>query len=60
MEQKVHVLSSYVVRLKEKGGGENAIFGTSDSVCRRQIVGLTVGVLDVKLLIQHDGEGWKS
>ena len=37
--------------------GENAIIGSSGSVCRRWFVGLTVGVLDVKSLIEHDGEG---
>ena len=30
------------------------------SVCRRQFVGVTVGVLDIKSLIEHHGEGWKS
>ena len=29
----------------------------SGSVCRRQFVGVMVGVLDIKLLIEHDGEG---
>ena len=32
-------------------------FGTSSIVCRRQFVGVTVGVLDVKSPIEHDGEG---
>ena len=36
---------------------ENAIFGTSGSVCRQWFVGVMVGVLDVKSLVQHDGEG---
>ena len=26
-------------------------------VCRQQFVGVTVGVLDVKSLIEHNGEG---
>ena len=29
----------------------------ASSVCRRQFVSVTVGILDVKLLIEHDGEG---
>ena len=45
--------NSYVFELvclkgKEEEEGENAIFGTSCFVCRRQFVGVTVGVLDVK------------
>ena len=27
------------------------------SVCRRQFVGVAVGLLDVKSLVEHDGEG---
>ena len=27
------------------------------SVCRRQFVGVMVGVLDVKSLVEHNGEG---
>ena len=27
------------------------------SICRRWFVGVTVGVLDVKSLVEHDGEG---
>ena len=27
------------------------------SVCRRRFVGVTVGVLDVKSLVNHNGEG---
>ena len=29
----------------------------ASSVCRRRFVGVMVGVLDVKSLIEHDGEG---
>ena len=29
----------------------------ASSVCRRQFVGITVGVLGVKSLVEHDGEG---
>ena len=32
----------------------------ASSVCRQWIVGVTVGVLDVKLLVEHDVEGRKS
>ena len=27
------------------------------SICRQRFVAVTVGVLDVKLLLEHDGEG---
>ena len=27
------------------------------SICRQQFVGVMVGVLDVKSLVEHDGEG---
>ena len=37
--------------------GENTIFGTSSSVCRQRYVGVMVDVLDVKSLVEHDGEG---
>ena len=30
------------------------------SVCRRQFVVVTVGLLDVKSLVEHNGEGYKS
>ena len=30
------------------------------SVCRQQFVGVTVGVLDVKSLVEHNGEGQKN
>ena len=43
-----------------KEEGENAILALASSVCRRWFVGVTVGVLDVKSLVQHDGEGYKS
>ena len=33
---------------------KNVIFGTPGSVCKRLV---TVGVLDVKSLIEHNGEG---
>ena len=29
----------------------------ADSICRGQFVGVTVGILDVKSLVEHDGEG---
>ena len=33
------------------------VLALAGSVCRRQFVGVTVGVLDVKPLIKHNGEG---
>ena len=30
------------------------------SICRRQFVGVMVGVLDIESLAEHDGEGWRS
>ena len=30
---------------------------TTGSVCKRQFLVVTVGVLDVKSLVEHDGEG---
>ena len=36
--------------------GENAIFTPPDSICIQQFAGVRVGVLDVKSLIEHDGE----
>ena len=38
------------------GEGENTI-ALASSVCRWRFVGVTVGVLDVKSLVEHDGEG---
>ena len=28
-----------------------------NSVCKQQFVGVTIGLLDVKSLVEHDGEG---
>ena len=39
--------------------GENATLALAGSVCRPQFVGVTVNVLDVKSLIEYDGEGLK-
>ena len=38
--------------------GENAIFfALAGSVCRQQFVGVMVGFLSVKSVVEHDGEG---
>ena len=50
------VLELVRLKAKEEEEGENAIFGTCRFVCRQQFVGVTVGVLDVKSLIEHDGK----
>ena len=42
---------------EEEEEEENAIFGTSGSICRWQFVDVLVGVLDVKSLVEHNGEG---
>ena len=49
MEQEVCVLELVCLMVKD---GENAMFGTS-CYCRWQFV----GVLDVKSLVEHNGEG---
>ena len=36
--------------------GQNAIFALASSICRRQFVSVTVGLLDLKSLVEHDGE----
>ena len=53
------VLELVCLKAKEEEEGNLTLAG---SVCRQQFVGVTVavGVLDVKSLIEHDGEGWKS
>ena len=42
---------------KEEHEGQNVIFTLPGSICRRQFVGVTVGLLDVKSPVEHDGEG---
>ena len=40
--------------------GENAISGTCQFCMQTKVCWVTVGVLDVKSLVEHNGEGWKS
>ena len=51
-----------LVRLmaKEEEERQNAIFGTCRFRCRRQLVGVAVGLLDVKSLVEHNGDGYRS
>ena len=42
---------------KEEEEGENAMVGTCRFCMWTMFVGVTVGVLDVKSLVEHDGEG---
>ena len=36
---------------------EDGILGPPSSVCRQRVLGVVVGVLGVKSLIEHDSEG---
>ena len=54
MEQKVHELVRLMAKEEE---GEMQFLALAGSVWRQQFVGVAVGVLDVKILIQHDGDG---
>ena len=45
---------------EEEEEGENAILALTGSICRQGFVGVTVGVLGVKSLIEHDSKGEKS
>ena len=50
------LFDSELVRLKKKEEKMQFLALTS-SVCRRQIVGVKVGLLDVQSLVEHDDEG---
>ena len=43
--------------VKEEEEGRNAILALAGSVCRRRFVGVTVGVLNVKSLVEHNVGG---
>ena len=56
MEQELDVVAS-LPDLRPKKERQTAIFGTPGSACKRQFSGVTVGGLDVKSLVEHNGEG---
>ena len=56
MEQEVDVVAS-LPDLRPKKEDETRFSAPPGSACKRQFRGVTVGVLDVKSLVEHDGEG---